>query len=434
MAAEDTSSNGTNFWAALGTGPGTAEALTDQDKLVAGRARNRPSQPAERPEPAGPPGSAERPGSGEWPRSGASAPGRGHGSGHGSAAARPGGPESRREQAARTPAREPSDGPDREPAPPPTAAAPVSAPVSAQPPAKEAGDRPEQEPSHPSPLVTRHVTVQFPMPAVTRAAEGSTGSETAQPAAPEWLAAAEIARSLGPRLVEIWTEVLTRHTGGDEAMARHVYDVLSGCHLLGELWRDESIEEVHVRGVEVTVCGRNGMRQVAGFPDLATAQRAVETFRGTRGAQGAVVSRVGSAVVVSRTSATGPTAAWLLAGGVITEGQLSQVTMVLRHMRTVTVIGPAARIVVRALASLIPAGSRVFLGSYVTLPVGCVTAASPMEADYVVGVRPGALAEDMAGEGQLGALIANPESRVRGALRLAVSGPSANPGEISQIP
>ncbi|CNF03568.1 Uncharacterised protein [Mycobacterium tuberculosis] len=388
MAAEDTSINGTNFWAALGTNPGTAEAPTapaGQDKLVAGRGRNRP-------------------------------------------------PESTGERAVQTPAREPSSGEDREPAPAPASAPPVSATKTKQPSAKEAGDRPKQPASRSSPQVTRHTTVQFPMPAVTRAAEGTAGPETSQPPAPEWPAAEEIAHSLGPRLFEIWTEVLTRHTGGDEAMARRVYDVLTGCHLLGELWRDEGIEEVHVQGTEVTVCGPNGMRQVAGFPDLATAQRAVETFRATQDAQGAVVSRVGSAVVVSRTSATGPTTAWLLARGVLTEGQLSQVAMALRDMRTVTVIGPAARIVVRALASLVPAGSRVFLGSYVALPAGCVTAASPMEADYVVGVRPGALAEDMAAEGQVGALIANPETRVRGVLRLAVSGPSANPGEISRIP
>ncbi|QKW33521.1 hypothetical protein HUT06_05320 [Actinomadura sp. NAK00032] len=395
MAADDTSVKGTDFWATLGTEPETGEAPTlpdSRDKLVAGRPRKRSPRPAERPGP----------------------------------------------------------------------------------PAEEAGDRPsEEDPSRPSPQVTRHATVQFPAPGpeereesaapveqeesvkpveqeerveqdereapqpirpvAARAAEAVAEPEGPQ-APPDWVAAEEIARSLEPRLFEIWTEALTRHTGGDEAMAGRVYDVLSGCHLLGELWRDESVDEVHVHGTEVTVCGRNGMHRVAGFPDLGTAQRAVEAFRAKQGAQGAVVSRVGEAVVVSRTPPPGPTADWLLAGGVLTEDQLSQVAMALRHMRTVTVTGPAARIVVRALASLIPAGSRVFLGSYVTLPAGCVTAASPMEADYVVGVRPGALAEDMATEGQVGALIANPATRVRAAIRLAVSGPSANPGEVSQIP
>jgi hypothetical protein len=108
--------------------------------------------------------------------------------------------------------------------------------------------------------------------------------------------------------------------------------------------------------------------------------------------------------------------------------------MALQHMRAVIVTGPAARIVVRALASLVPAGSRVFLGSYATLPAGCVTAATPMEADYVVGVRPGVLAEEMAAEGQVGGLIANPETRIRVALRFAVSGRSAAPGKLDQLP
>ncbi|MFG2247883.1 DNA-directed RNA polymerase I subunit RPA34 [Spirillospora sp. NPDC048823] len=408
MAADDTSVKGTDFWAALGTEPETGKAPTlpdSRDKLVAGRPRKRSPRPAERPGP----------------------------------------------------------------------------------PAEEAGDRSsEKEPSRPSPRVTRHATVEFPAPGSTpgpeerveqdesvkpveqeerveqdgsvkpveqeermeqdereapqpirpvaaRAAEAVAEPEGPQ-APPDWVAAEEIARSLEPRLFEIWTEALARHTGGDEAMAGRVHDVLSGCHLLGELWRDESVDEVHVHGTEVTVCGRNGMHRVVGFPDLGTAQRAVEAFRTNQGTQGAVVARVGDAVVVSRTPAQVASADWLLAAGVLTEDQLSQVAMALRHMRTVTVTGPAARIVVRALASLIPAGSRVFLGPYVTLPAGCVTAASPMEADYVVGVRPGALAEDMATEGQVGALIANPATRVRAAIRLAVSGPSANPGEVSQIP
>ncbi|MFD0540682.1 hypothetical protein ACFQY7_49665 [Actinomadura luteofluorescens] len=50
-----------------------------------------------------------------------------------------------------------------------------------------------------------------------------------------------------------------------------------------------------------------------------------------------------------------------------------------------------------------------------------------MEADYVLGVRPGAVAEEMAGAGQVGALIANPETQLAAALRFAVTGPSAAP-------
>jgi hypothetical protein len=256
----------------------------------------------------------------------------------------------------------------------------------------------------------------------------------AYPPDPAWLAADEIAGSLGPRLDEIWIEVLTRYTGGDETMARRVHEVLGGCHLLGELWRDEGVEEVHIRGTEVTVCRATGMHRVAGFPDLATARRAVRAFKAAREKKGADVARIGDSVVVSRTPGASPDATWLLTEGVITDDQLSQVTMALQHMRAVSVIGPAARIVVRALASLVPPESRVFLGSYATLPAGCVTAATPMEADYVVGVRPGALAEEMAAEGQVGALIANPETRVRGALRFVVPGRSSRPGPLSQMP
>ncbi|URM99044.1 hypothetical protein LUW76_34560 [Actinomadura madurae] len=251
---------------------------------------------------------------------------------------------------------------------------------------------------------------------------------------PGWLTADRIARSLHPRIHEIWTDVLTRYTDGDEAMARRVYDVLSGFHLLGELWRNTDIDELHIHGTDVTVCGRDGMRPVPGFPDLATAQRAVEAFKGARAYMGAVVSHVGTAVIVSRDRGAGPDASWLLASGIVTDDQLSQVKLAMRHLRAVTVTGPAARIVVRALASLIPAGSRIYLGSYATLPRGCVTAATPLEADFVVGVRPGQVAEEMADEGQVAALIANPERPIRAALRLAVSGPSAAPDKVSQLP
>jgi hypothetical protein len=259
------------------------------------------------------------------------------------------------------------------------------------------------------------------------------GPRTAHPGDPAWGPAEQIARSLQPDLPEIWLEVLTRYTDGDEAMARRVYDVLTGCHLLGELWRDENIDEVHIQGTDVTVCGRDGMHPVAGFPSADTAQRAVEAFTAAYGKE-AVVSRIDKAVIVSRRPGAGPDAGWLLAQGVITDDQLSQVTMALRHMCAVTVTGPAARIVVRALASVIPTGSRVFLGSYASLPAGCVTAATPMEADFVVGVRPGAVAEGMASVGQVGALIANPETPIRAALRFVVSGLSASPGRLSLIP
>jgi hypothetical protein len=278
------------------------------------------------------------------------------------------------------------------------------------------------------------IPVQAPEQAGVRKPTAAAIPRTPHSADPVWLAAEGIAGSLGSRICELWMEVLTRHTDGDEAMARRVYAVLDGSHLLGELWRDQLIDEVHIQDTEVTVCGRNGMHQVPGFPSTAAAVRAIEVFKASQEARGAVVSRIGGAVVVSRRSGAGPDAAWLLAGGIITEDQLSQIARALQHMRAVTVTGPPARPVVRALASLVPAGSRVFLGAYATLPPGCVTAAGPMEADYVVGVRPGLVAEEMAAQGQLGALIANPETRIREALRFAVSGRSAAPGKVTRLP
>ncbi|MBE1532873.1 hypothetical protein [Actinomadura algeriensis] len=281
--------------------------------------------------------------------------------------------------------------------------------------------------------VRMEIPVQVPGPAVPEAAAAEE-AEVPYAAEPGWLAAERIARSLGTQLSGIWLDVLTRHTDGDETMARRVYAVLNGSHLLGEIWRDERIDEVHVRGTEVTVCGRDGMRRVPGFTSLAAARRAIEVFKASQEKTGAVVSRLGGAVVVSRRTGAEPDATALVDDGVITADQLSQITVTLQHMRAVTVTGPAARTVVRALASLIPAGSRVFLGAYATLPRGCVTAAGPMEADYVVGVRPGVVAEEMAAEGQVGALIANPETRIRAELRFAVSGQSAVPGRLTQLP
>ncbi|WP_143219665.1 hypothetical protein [Actinomadura sp. CNU-125] len=242
-----------------------------------------------------------------------------------------------------------------------------------------------------------------------------------------WRTAEQIAESLRPRIAELWAEVLTRCTDGDQDLAGKVYHVLSGSHLLGELWRDERIDEIHIHGTQVTVCGGHGVHRVPGFPDQATARRAIETIKAARDRTGAVVSTVNGSVVVSRRDGTGPDATALVVGGVVTEEQLAQIEQALRRVQAVTVTGPAARIVVRALASLIPAGSRVFVAAYARLPAGCLTAAVPMEADYVVGVRPGAAAERMAAAGQVGALIANPETQIPTALRFTVSGQSAAP-------
>ncbi|GAA2252076.1 hypothetical protein GCM10010402_04030 [Actinomadura luteofluorescens] len=244
---------------------------------------------------------------------------------------------------------------------------------------------------------------------------------------PAWATAERIATTLRPRVAELWLEVLTRHTGGDPAMASRVYHVLNGTHLLGELMRDETIDEVHVHGTQVTVCGARGIRQIPGFPNLAASRRAVKTITASREKRGLVVSKVNDSVVISRREGVVPKTNALVASGVVSGDQLARIRQALQQMQAVTVTGPAARIVLRALASLIPEGSRVFLGAYATLPPGCVTAVSPMEADYVLGVRPGAVAEEMAGAGQVGALIANPETRLAAALRFAVTGPSAAP-------
>ncbi|MEV3922885.1 hypothetical protein [Actinomadura coerulea] len=257
-------------------------------------------------------------------------------------------------------------------------------------------------------------------------ADGTTGPPP--PAAdPAWATAERIATTLRPRVAELWLEVLTRHTGGDPAMASRVYHVLNGTHLLGELMRDETIDEVHVHGTQVTVCGARGIHQIPGFPSLAASRRAVKTITASREKRGLVVSKVNDSVVISRRNGVVPKTNALVAGGVVSGDQLARIRQALQQMQAVTVTGPAARIVLRALASLIPEGSRVFLGAYATLPAGCVTAVSPMEADYVLGVRPGAVAEEMAGAGQVGALIANPETRFPAALRFAVTGPSAAP-------
>ncbi|MGW2315172.1 hypothetical protein ACWCOU_44740, partial [Actinomadura luteofluorescens] len=244
---------------------------------------------------------------------------------------------------------------------------------------------------------------------------------------PAWATAERIATTLRPRVAELWLEVLTRHTGGDPAMASRVYHVLNGTHLLGELMRDETIDEVHVHGTQVTVCGARGIRQIPGFPNLAASRRAVKTITASREKRGLVVSKVNDSVVISRREGVVPKTNALVASGVVSGDQLARIRQALQQMQAVTVTGPAARIVLRALASLIPEGSRVFLGAYATLPPGCVTAVSPMEADYVLGVRPGAVAEEMAGAGQVGALIANPETQLAAALRFAVTGPSAAP-------
>ncbi|GAA2404266.1 hypothetical protein GCM10010191_09980 [Actinomadura vinacea] len=336
------------------------------------------------------------------------------------------------------PAQTPAPQPAATPTPPPQTAAPQTAgiqtPAPLTPPMQTAV--PQASPTQAPPAQTPPAQTPVPQTAAPQAAAqapDSAGPRTQVSADPAWLAAEQIANSLRPQMSKLWMELLSRYTDGDQVMTGRVYDVLSGSHLLGELWRDERVDEVHIQGTEVTVCGTNGVYQVPGFPSLAAAQRAIATIKASREKTGAVISRVGASVVVSRRRGTGLDATALVTGGIATEEQLAQIKQALEGMQAVTVTGPAARIVVRALAALIPVGSRVFLAAYATLPAGCIAAAHPMEADYVIGVRPGAVAERMAAAGQVGALIANPETAVPTALRFAVSGQSAALGKLTPL-
>ncbi|QKG23256.1 hypothetical protein [Actinomadura verrucosospora] len=259
----------------------------------------------------------------------------------------------------------------------------------------------------------------------------SGGGDAGPPADPAWVAAERIAASAEARLSETWLEVLMKHTNGDRVLAGRVYQVLRGQHLLGELWLDKRINEVHVRGTRVTVCAADGVYEVPGFPSRASARKAVAAIEGAQAELGAIVTQVGDSYVVSRPYDTGPGAESLVASGVVTQELLERVRDALQRLQAVTVSGPAARIVVRAFASLIPSGSRVFVGPFMVLPSGCIAAKGPLDADYVTGVRPGAVAEDMAAAGQVGALIANPETQFGAAVRLIVTGRSLAPEKVA---
>ncbi|GAA3973932.1 hypothetical protein GCM10023085_65530 [Actinomadura viridis] len=313
-----------------------------------------------------------------------------------------------------------------------SAAAEQSVPATQDPPAGETVTEHAPEPVEAAPEPEHAVP-----PAVQKVPEAAAPAQDASrkpPAVdPAWREAGRIADAIRPRMVTIWLDLLTREADGDQAMARRVYHVMSGQHVLGELWLEPHISEVHIRGTRVTVCGTQGVYEVPGFPDAATAQRAVAAVKAAQGQMRANVTQVNDSIVVSRAHDAGMSAASLLTSGVLTEEQLSQVEQALERMQAVTVTGPAARIVVRALASLIPPGSRIFQGPLGVLPAGCVAASGPLDADYVVGVRPGPVAEQMAAAGQLGALIANPETQIRAAVRLAVSGRSAAPEKVTAL-
>ncbi|MCO6009165.1 hypothetical protein NE236_29770 [Actinoallomurus purpureus] len=203
--------------------------------------------------------------------------------------------------------------------------------------------------------------------------------------------------------------------------------LLNGWRDLAELWRDERVHEVHIRGTKVMIVGTLGVYSMPDLGNLGDAHEAVQAMAQA----GARVSRVGDSIVASRRHQVGPDPASLVTAGVLSEEQVSCVRTALEQMQAVTLTGPAAPVVMRSLASLVPTGSRVFEGPYGVLPVGCVTTASPLDADYVIGVRPGALVENMAVAGQIGALIANPETRFTPKVELRVSGRSAALGKVT---
>jgi hypothetical protein len=207
--------------------------------------------------------------------------------------------------------------------------------------------------------------------------------------------------------------------------------VLNGWPQFGQIWWDERVNEVHIRGTQVSVCGRLGVARVPGFDSLAMAHWAIEAITAAQEEAGAVVTRIGDSVVVSRRQRTSPAPATLIAAGIVTEEQLDQVKTALERTHAVILTGPAAPVLMRSFAVLLPHGSRIFQGPYATMPDWCVAAASPLDADYVVGVRPGATAERMAAMGQIGALIANPETRFEAAVRLRVRGRSSAPGKLA---
>ncbi|MEO3826355.1 hypothetical protein [Actinomadura sp. B10D3] len=263
------------------------------------------------------------------------------------------------------------------------------------------------------------------------AANDPAGTAAALPPDPTWVAAEQLEASIRPRLTQLWLQLLTEHAGGDAAMGRRIYQVMDGLHLMGELCEDQSISEVHVHGTRVTVVGPSGTREVPGFSSQATARRAIEAVKARRDAMRVTVTELDGSVVVRRAHNATPSAADLVASGILTEDLVSRVREALDRVQAVTITGPAARIVMRAFAPLVPEGSRVFAGPQAVLPPGCLAAAGPLDADYVIGVRPGVVAEEMAAAGQLGALIANPQTRFRAAVRLLVSGRSTAPGAVT---
>src|SRR5581483_6090718 len=99
-----------------------------------------------------------------------------------------------------------------------------------------------------------------------------------------------------------WTE----KTVPDSGPAGQVTDVVGGWRLIDELWRDERIGEIHVRGTEVTVYGTHGVHPATGFATLDVARRTLQAVIAAATGLGATVSRISDSVVISRPGRTGP--------------------------------------------------------------------------------------------------------------------------------
>lgn len=279
-------------------------------------------------------------------------------------------------------------------------------------------------------------------PARRAAAGPATAGPEAKPskAPDEWAAMFSTADMTPPGSASAGTPVEPPRAVGPAAGVPDPLSSLGGPRISGplggwrafiELWEDEHVAEVHVRGTEVMVYGPRGVRPAPAFADVATARATVEAISAAQEETGATVTRAGGSVVIARRRGGDPTPDDLLATGVMTREQLARVDEALAATRSVTVTGPAAPVIVRTLASLVPAGSRVYEGPFGILPAGCVATTSPLDADYVVGVRPGAVAEEMVAAGQIGGLIANPAASFPAAVRLTVSGRSAALGKVT---
>ena len=141
-----------------------------------------------------------------------------------------------------------------------------------------------------------------PAPEQEAVREEEAAAGAAPPAAdPAWLEAERVAGTIRPRLAEAWIDMLTGEVG-DRALARKVFQVLAGMHVLTDLWRDRRVTEIRVHGTRVFVRDPRGEREVPGFHHEAAARQAIATVEAKRELLGAVVIHTGGAVTIRRTA------------------------------------------------------------------------------------------------------------------------------------